>query len=680
MLNLDEYKKKEDINNSERDISLISLHSSLPKYVSHHLNFCLDNCTDRDLINFIKWKAEHDIKTFKQWMRIIASTITPQIEQENVIINEWYQHLLNAKNSNDDDSINNDITNSNINNLTSSENKDNENENDSASEEEEHYSISTAELDITPNITLSLTKKNQQQQPIPTQQILSIQPKKQQQQPQKNVKIKVISSSSSTYSSAFGSNKKQSMTLSNLLDLPSSWLLHLFSNYFNFNTLLTKLPRVCHKFRTLCGDPNVWKSIKLPITVIRNIYNTNNNNQNNNNNNNNNHNHIDHINKDKTDNNNDANDKNKKLLSIYDINYCGDNNNTLYFISFLIRSCRLLQTITFEGSIEENDWNAWNHTMKILGNHALRQIKWNNIDKKYKISTIYQYFKYKQDINLNLNNLLNKNKKSHHIIDTLFVRCRHISRRGYCWLQSLTYIPTIEHIHCAALSRSDDVQNMIYNFNHLKTLNVNILGPRHPNRNFHAHHRLALKSISHLIPSSVTEFAIPVSVQEDFVKECFSRMPLLENLDFFRLTTPHQNVDIDSWACCLSSDTIYHLANNCKNLKKCQLFVKCFKPQTPIWDSVKFLLKECKGIHMLTIGMTESETLNDLQKILPPDEQNQHQTVNDNNNNTDDEYDKLSKRYFDQLKKVPFLRKRFRKFKKKTMKFPKFTIMWCLLT
>ncbi len=99
-------------------------------------------------------------------------------------------------------------------------------------------------------------------------------------------------------------------------------------------------------------------------------------------------------------------------------------------------------------------------------------------------------------------------------------------------------------------------------------------------------------------------------------------MPCLENLDFFRLTTPHQNVDIDSWACCLSSDTIYHLANNCKNLKKCQLFVKCFKPKTAIWDSVKFLLLNCKSIHMLTIGMTESETLNGLQKILPPDSNN----------------------------------------------------------
>ena len=144
---------------------------------------------------------------------------------------------------------------------------------------------------------------------------------------------------------------------------------------------------------------------------------------------------------------------------------------------------------------------------------------------------------------------------------------------------------------------------MIYHLDHLRTLNVNILGPRHPNRNFHSHHRLALKSISHLIPRSVTEFAIPVSVQEDFVKECFSRMPLLENLDFFRLTTPHQNVDIDSWACCLSSDTIYHLAKHCRNLKKCQLFVKCFKPKTQIWDAVKFLLQNCRGIYALSFSL-----------------------------------------------------------------------------
>lgn len=116
---------------------------------------------------------------------------------------------------------------------------------------------------------------------------------------------------------------------------------------------------------------------------------------------------------------------------------------------------------------------------------------------------------------------------------------------------------------------------------------------------------------------------------------------------------------------------------------------------------IDFNYKTYKGIEMLTIGMTERETLHGLQEILPPvgdqgddhhQEQEQQTTqvvVDDNiggggmqigNSNASLEYDKLSKRYFDQLKKVPFLRKRFRKFKKKTMKFPKFTIMWCLLT
>merc|ERR1712062_147508 len=157
-------------------------------------------------------------------------------------------------------------------------------------------------------------------------------------------------------------------------------------------------------------------------------------------------------------------------------------------------------------------------------------------------------------------------------------------------------------------------------------------------------------------------------------------MPLLENLDFFRLTTPHHNVDIDSWACCLSSGSIYHLANHCRHLRKCQLFVKCFKPKTAIWDAVKYLLQNCPGIEMLTIGMTERETLHGLQEILPPlDDPN---SVDHNSADVSAaaqtlsaeeigmanllEYDRLSKRYFDQLKKVPFLRKRFRKFKKKT--------------
>lgn len=79
----------------ERDISLHTIHSGLHSLISNHLHYCLDHCSDRDLIKFIRFKSESDIKTLKSWMRIIASTMTPQIEQETVIIQEWYDHLLN---------------------------------------------------------------------------------------------------------------------------------------------------------------------------------------------------------------------------------------------------------------------------------------------------------------------------------------------------------------------------------------------------------------------------------------------------------------------------------------------------------------------------------------------------------------------------------------------------------
>eukprot|EP00483_Globobulimina_turgida_P007670 UN07685 len=152
LLNFGEYKDKNLPKASksnelltERDISLTTIHSPLPNYMSHHLNHCLDHCTDRDLTAFIKWKAETNIGQFRSWMRIIASTYVPQIEQETLIINEWYYHLLH---------INKDISNLNImndaNNNNNSENKENETDTDSASEEEEHYSIST-ELDMSPN-------------------------------------------------------------------------------------------------------------------------------------------------------------------------------------------------------------------------------------------------------------------------------------------------------------------------------------------------------------------------------------------------------------------------------------------------------------------------------------------------------------------------------------------------
>ena len=138
----------------ERDTSLNTIHSTLPTYISYHLNFCLDHCSDRDLLSYIKWKSEHNIKQFRKWMRIIASTIAPQIDQENIIIQEWYQYLLNANHTNDNQFNSNPLHNAD--DLNHSDNKDNETQNDSASEEEEQYSIST-ELDMSPT-KLPMTK------------------------------------------------------------------------------------------------------------------------------------------------------------------------------------------------------------------------------------------------------------------------------------------------------------------------------------------------------------------------------------------------------------------------------------------------------------------------------------------------------------------------------------------
>ncbi len=119
----------------QNDISLTTISSTLPTYISHHLNYCLDNCSDRDLIKFIKYKSENNISEFRLWMKIIAPTYIPQIEQENPIINEWYYHLLN---------INRDTNNnSNIINSTNTSDTKEEEEHYSASDEEEHYSIST---------------------------------------------------------------------------------------------------------------------------------------------------------------------------------------------------------------------------------------------------------------------------------------------------------------------------------------------------------------------------------------------------------------------------------------------------------------------------------------------------------------------------------------------------------
>jgi len=810
--------KQLPLNFMQHDVSLMSTQWTLPTYLSHHLHFCLDNCSERDLVAYIKWKSEHDIQTFAQWMRIIASTLTIPMESESALIGEWYEHLLHTKHAHHASE-------------RDRQQRDGDSAHDSASEDEEQYSysISTAELDGCSNATPAHNQKvvahtlhrtrddddvvaeeeeedeededvdedeeseqqdeedsgdydeddeddddgDQEDSEVdqPTlkaahhsrhealAQVKSQTVSQSQSHPSQRSHLNVSYGSTHTHnthynyllpkamlSAAYTNNyvalskthRAQSVTLSNLLDLPSSWLLHLFSNYFDFHILLNTLPLVCHQFRSLSGDTNVWKSIKIPISVVRRVYAdpskprsasshatvaaagaghalT----------------HMHHHDGGGGDDDDDAkemaahDEHRMDQTSIYE--NLVDHEHTRLFVSFLIRCCRLLQVITFEGSIEESDWHAWNHMMKVFGNHALRQIKWHCHHKQvqHPPMSVAQYFRmfrrraHGQSSQSSQSDLHSRDEQQMHrphnnnlvVIDTLFVRCRHISRRGYCWLQALSFIPTIEHIHCAALSRSDDVQHMIYHLNNLKTLNVNILGPRHPNRNFHAHHRLALQSIARLIPPTVTEFAIPVSVQEDFVQQCFTKMPRLENLDFFRLTTPHQNVDIDSWACCLSSESIYHLAAHCKHLKKCQLFVKCFKPQTQIWDAVKFLLQQCKGIHMLTIGMTESETLNGLDKLLPPESgstaavnasvtaidplhgmqtaidaidgtqgQQQQQLHNHTGNGNHIEYDKLSKRYFDQLKRVPFLRKRFRKFKKKTMKFPKFTIMWCLLT
>ncbi|ETN98970.1 hypothetical protein RFI_38517 [Reticulomyxa filosa] len=137
-------------------------------------------------------------------------------------------------------------------------------------------------------------------------------------------------------------------------------------------------------------------------------------------------------------------------------------------------------------------------------------------------------------------------------------------------------------------------------------------------------------------------------------------MPHLENLDFFRLTTPHDTVDVSSWACCLSAETIKYLGQKCPKLKKCQIFVKSFHHTSDTWKAVRDLLKNCPNIRMLTIGMEQSATFDSQETKMS--------------------LDKQYRRYFEQLKRVDWLSSRFKKFKKKTMVFPKFSITWCLLT
>ncbi|ETO07549.1 hypothetical protein RFI_29842 [Reticulomyxa filosa] len=254
------------------------------------------------------------------------------------------------------------------------------------------------------------------------------------------------------------------------------------------------------------------------------------------------------------------------------------------------------------------------------------------------------------------NTEVTKNSNTVAVIDTVHVRCRHLSRRGPRWLEALTKITTIEHIHCPALTRADDVLYFLTNVRNLKTLNINVLGTTHLTRFVHHEQLQSLQQIVELIPPTITEFAIPVSVfiilkqiltlfvSEELACQCFDKMPLLENLDFFRLTNSQDIVTMNSWACCLSADSIKLLGRKCPKLKKCEIFVRSFDKASDTRDAIRQLLVCCPNIQMLTIGMDHSSTF-DPEMVTPSRQQQRN--------------------FFHQLKSEDWLTARFSKIQKK---------------
>ncbi|ETO07550.1 hypothetical protein RFI_29843 [Reticulomyxa filosa] len=77
-----------------RAIMYHTTHPRTPTYFQKKMEQLVEQCGDERLSKYVEWKATHELPSVRTWLKILANTVTCSLEQENVLIHEWEDHLL----------------------------------------------------------------------------------------------------------------------------------------------------------------------------------------------------------------------------------------------------------------------------------------------------------------------------------------------------------------------------------------------------------------------------------------------------------------------------------------------------------------------------------------------------------------------------------------------------------
>ncbi|ETO09262.1 hypothetical protein RFI_28125, partial [Reticulomyxa filosa] len=76
-----------------RGIMYHTTHTQTQTYLQKKLQNLVERCSNEHLCKYIEWKVHNDIQSLRTWLKILANTVTCSLEEENLLIHEWEEHL-----------------------------------------------------------------------------------------------------------------------------------------------------------------------------------------------------------------------------------------------------------------------------------------------------------------------------------------------------------------------------------------------------------------------------------------------------------------------------------------------------------------------------------------------------------------------------------------------------------
>jgi len=84
---------EEEITSGGKAIMYHTTHVQTPTYLQKRLLHLVERCGDEKLSQYIEWKTINDVQSLRTWLKILANTVTCSLEEENMLIHEWEEHL-----------------------------------------------------------------------------------------------------------------------------------------------------------------------------------------------------------------------------------------------------------------------------------------------------------------------------------------------------------------------------------------------------------------------------------------------------------------------------------------------------------------------------------------------------------------------------------------------------------